>query len=274
MKKLGSHVSFSAPNYLVGATEEALSYGANAMMIYLGAPQNAKLTPKEKVNLKQYEEKYLKLMPKENILVHAPYIINPASKTKNIFAIDFLINEINLMNYMGLKLLVLHPGAYTEFTREEAKEALVVTLKEVISKTEDVTILLETMAGKGTELGSSLEELKEIIKIVNSPRVAICLDTCHLWDAGYNVNNFEDFVLYLEKIEILPLIKAIHINDSKNDLAAHKDRHENLNNGFIKLDTLKKFVNSSYFDDAIKVLETPYVDGKPVYKKEIELLNK
>lgn len=272
MLKLGSHVSFKSNKYLVGAVEEALSYESTAMMIYLGAPQNTRRAKKEDMCLEEYEKTFAKLMPKEHILVHAPYIINPASVEKWEFARDFLIQEISIMNYLGLKDIVLHPGAHTKFTREEGIATLINTLKEVLDSTQDVNILLETMAGKGTEIGITLEELKYIIDQVGSPRVLICLDTCHLWDAGYDVNNFDEFIKTLKDTGTLPLVQGIHINDSKNEKSAHKDRHANLNTGFIKTEALRKIVHCTEFKDIIKVLETPYVDGKAIYKEEIELL--
>ena len=272
MLKLGSHISFKAPNYLLGAAEEAISYNASAMMIYLGAPQNTRRANKELMKLKEYEEKYQDILPKDNILVHAPYIINPASVEKWEFARDFLIQEINIMNYLGLKDIVLHPGAHTKFTREEGISTLINTLKEVISNTKEVNILLETMAGKGTELGTTLEELKYIINQVGSSRIKICLDTCHLWDAGYDVNDVDNFMNELDKTDTLKHVQAIHINDSKNELGAHKDRHANLNDGHIKLNSLKRIVHHEKFNNIIKVLETPWVNEKPIYKEEIQLL--
>lgn len=272
MLKLGSHVSFSSPRYLAQAAEEAISYNANAMMIYLGAPQNTKRVEFEKMNLSEYESKYSKLVPKENILVHAPYIINPASVEKYQFAIDFLVKEIKMMNKLGLTKLVVHPGAHTQFSRNEALSTLIQTLKIVLQRTEGVSILLETMSGKGTEVGNDIPELVRVIKQVNNPRLGICLDTCHMWDAGYNVKDFDNFVSFLKECEAYPLVQAIHINDTKNEMGARKDRHENIGKGLIGKETLKTFVNSPEFDNIIKVLETPYVDEKPIYKQEIEIL--
>lgn len=274
MNKLGSHVRFTAKRYLASAAEEALSYNASAMMIYLGAPQNTRRALPEMLNLAEYEAKYQHLIPKANILVHAPYIINPASVEKYQFAIEFLVKEIQTMNYLGLKQIVLHPGAHTKFTREEGITTLVKSLKAVLAQTKDVEILLETMAGKGTELGVSFEELKTIIDQVNSPRIKICLDTCHMWDAGYDVNNVDKLIEELKKSQIYSLVAALHINDSKNLRSAHKDRHANLKTGYIKLEALRKLIRHPGFKDLIMVLETPYVEGKPIYKEELELLVK
>lgn len=273
MLKLGSHVSFKKPNYLSGAAEEALSYNANAFMIYLGAPQNARRTTKpEEMMLEKYKAQYSSLIPLENILVHAPYIINPASVEKWEFARDFLVNELKLMKYLGLEDIVLHPGAHTKFTREEGIQTLINTLKSVLELTDHGNILLETMAGKGTELGTTFEELKYIIDQVGSPRIKVCLDTCHIWDAGYDVNDYEGLINKLKETKLLKEIKALHINDSKNELGAHKDRHANLETGHIKLESLKKIIHGEEFKGLIKVLETPWVDGKAIYKEELELL--
>ena len=271
--KFGSHISFrNENNYLLGAVKEALSYNATALMIYLGAPQNSRRTAKEKLFLNEYEEQYQDLLPKENILVHAPYIVNPSSVEKHQFAIDFLINEIETMNYLGLKQLVLHPGAYTKFSREESLQVLIKSLKVILSKTNDVEIHLEIMAGKGTEVGTTFKELKYVIDNVASNRLGICLDTCHAWDAGYNVNDFDATIKELKNTQTLNLIKSLHINDSKNPLFAKKDRHANIGAGFINPETLKKFVHAKEFENLIKVLETPWIDGKPPYKDEIARL--
>lgn len=272
MIKIGSHVSFKSPNYLAGAAEEAISYGANSMMIYLGAPQNTKRVEFSEMKIKEYESLFSKQITRENILVHAPYIINPASVEKHQFAIDFLVKEINMMNKMGLTKLVLHPGAHTTFTRNESLAVLINSLKIIIKRTENVTILLETMSGKGSELGATLEELREIYEKVGSDRIGICLDTCHLWDAGYNINNFGNFIENLKTTKTLELVGAIHLNDSKNEMGSRKDRHENIGKGNISIQTIKNFVFANEFDSIIKVLETPYVDDKPIYKEEISLL--
>lgn len=273
MKKIGSHVSFSkTKKYLVGAAKEALSYDATAMMIYLGAPQNTKRAAKEDMFLEQYEKEYMHLIPKDSILVHAPYIINPSSIEKYQFAIDFLIKEIEIMNYLGLKQIVLHPGASTKFSREKSIETLVSSLKTILKKTNKVEILLETMSGKGTEIGYKFEELVDIIEKVESKRLRVCIDTCHMWDAGYDVNNVSQLIEQMKKTRLLSYVSAIHINDSKNPLGSRKDRHANLNTGHINTDALKELISLEYFDNMIKVLETPYFEKKPIYKQEIKEL--
>lgn len=272
MKKIGSHISFKAPNYLEGSAFESIENGANTMMIYLGAPQSANRVDESKYKLEEYMEKYSDKIKPEDIVIHAPYITNPANPEKSRFAIDFLIRDIERMNYIGAKHLVLHPGSHTKFSREESISELIKSLKEIFSKTKDVEISLETMAGKGTEIGTTIKELKYIVDQVNNERLNICLDTCHAWDAGIDVTNFPEMIKELKKYELFDLIKVIHVNDSKNQFGAAKDRHENIGKGFIGLEPLKKIVNSKEFDGVLMILETPWVDGKPIYDKEIKML--
>lgn len=275
MIKLGSHISFKSPNYLIGAVEEAISYNSNTFMIYLGAPQNTMRSSVEKYMYKEYIEKYSKIIPPQDIIVHAPYIVNPSNPEKSNFAIKFLIEEIERMNYIGCKYLVLHPGASLKFEKEIAIKTLVNSLKRILSKTKNVEIVLETMSGKGSEIGSTLEELKTIISEVNDNRLGICLDTCHIWDAGYDIkNNLDNFISKLKELDLLKLVKVIHLNDSKNDLSSRKDRHENIGKGFITFKSLQNFLYHPAFKNINVILETPWVDGKPIYKNEIEQLIK
>ena len=270
MLKLGSHTPFTAPDYLKGALDFSIANNANTMMIYLGAPQNSRRVDISKYKLEEFLEDG-RMDPKD-IVIHAPYIVNPASVEKHPFAIDFLIKDCERMNYIGAKYMVLHPGAHTKFDRDESIDVLVKSLKEILSKTKDVEILLETMAGKGTEIGITFEEMKLILDKVNNDRVGVCLDTCHVWEAGYDLKDFDGFIKQLNDNGLTKRIKVLHINDSKNEISAHKDRHENIGKGMIGTEALKKIVHCKEFENAIKVLETPYVDKKPIYKEEIELL--
>ncbi len=270
MIKLGSHTPFTAPDYLKSALNFSLSNDANTMMIYLGAPQNTRRIEISKYKLEEFIEDG-RMDPKD-IVIHAPYIVNPASVEKHEFAIEFLIKDCERMNYIGAKYMVLHPGAHTSFTREQGIDTLVKSLKEILSKTKDVEILLETMAGKGTEIGTTFEEMELILNKVNSPRLGVCLDTCHVWEAGYDIRDFGAFINELKKTSLLDKIKVLHINDSKNKLGAHKDRHENIGKGEIGFDAIQKIIHCKEFASVIKILETPYVDKKQIYKEEIALL--
>lgn len=274
MLKIGSHVKFAKPDYLLGSLTESLSNDANAMMIYLGAPQNAQRVDTSEYHLDEFiKASGNKILP-EDIVVHAPYIVNIASLDKFQFGIDLLVKDCERMNYFGGKFMVLHPGACTSFSRKDSCERLIKSLQEIFKHTKDVYILLETMSGKGTEIGHTFEELSFIIKEVNSPRLGLCLDTCHVWEAGYDiVNKWDEIIASLEQLDLLEKVKVIHVNDSKNPCGAKKDRHENIGKGHIGLQALKRIVHESKLAETIKILETPLVEGKSIYKEEIALLS-
>ncbi|MGP1451657.1 MAG: deoxyribonuclease IV [Metamycoplasmataceae bacterium] len=274
MIKLGSHISFKSPNYLVGSIEESLKNKANTAMIYLGAPQNTNRISIALYKYKEYKEKYSSLIKEEDIVVHAPYVVNPSNPEKSEFAVQFLVEEIERMNYINAKYLVLHPGAYTSYSPEIALKTLVISLKQILDKTKNVIICIETMSGKGTEVGINFEQMRYILNEVNNERIQICLDTCHVWDAGYNIQNYEEFKQEINKWNLLKHIKVIHLNDSKNQLASHKDRHENIGKGFIGLETLRKFVHDPDFDNIPIILETPVPSTGPIYDLEIQELLK
>ncbi|WP_420330594.1 deoxyribonuclease IV [Mycoplasma marinum] len=273
MIKLGAHVSFSkASGYLVGAGEAAKKMKANSMMIYLGPPQNTRRADTSLYGMEEYIEKYSEIVKPEDIVIHEPYIINPSSLDKAGFAEKILIEDSKRMNFIGANIMVVHPGASTKFDRQESLDRLVKTVVNVIAETKDVDICLETMAGKGTEVGITFEELSYVMKKINSPRAGICLDTCHIWDAGYDLNDLPSIIKMLEENEILDKIKVLHINDSKNPLGAHKDRHENIGKGYIGLEALKNIVHAKEFSGLPMILETPRIDKKDIYDKEIKML--
>ena len=274
---IGSHVGYKKDSGLVGSVKEALSYDANTFMFYTGAPQN---TIRSSIDLEKVKEAY-KLMQdngidKNNVIVHAPYIINLANgdESKFNFSCNFLSEELKRVNTLGMKYLVLHPGSHVGQGVDIGISNIIKALNEVLSNDErNVMILLETMAGKGSELGKTFEELKQIIDgIKKKERIGICLDTCHLNDAGYNLKNFDEVLESFDKIIGINKIKCIHINDSKNPLGSHKDRHENIGKGTIGLDNLINIINNSKLKDVPKILETPYIDGKAPYKEEIALI--
>ena len=276
---IGSHVGYKKDSGLVGSVKEALSYKANTFMFYTGAPQN---TVRSSIDIDNVKEAY-KLMEenninKNNVIVHAPYIINLANgdESKFNFSCNFLSEELKRVNTFGMKYLVLHPGSHVGLGVDEGISNIVKALNLVLSKDDsNVMILLETMAGKGSEVGRTFEELKRIIDGVSKKeRIGVCLDTCHLNDAGYDLNNFDDVLDEFDKIIGIDKIKCIHINDSKNALDSHKDRHENIGKGTIGLDTLIKVINNPNLKDVPKILETPYIDGIAPYKEEIELIRK
>ena len=276
---IGSHVNMSGSELLVGSVKSALSFGANTFMFYTGAPQNTLRKPVEELRVEEAK----KLMEENNIdvknlVVHAPYIINLGNlKDEEIFKLAkrVLKDEIFRTNYIGVKYLVLHPGAHLNFGIEAGLNRIVEGLNEVLdSDDSDVTILLETMSGKGSELGKTFEELKYIIDHTNKKeRLGVCLDTCHVFDGGYDIVNDLDGVLKsFDEIIGLELLKVIHVNDSKNVFGSHKDRHANIGEGNIGYDTLAKVVWHPLLKNKIKILETPYIDDKPPYKEEIARL--
>lgn len=274
MLYIGSHVSFTKSNQLVGSLKEALSYGANTFMFYTGAPQN---TNRCEIDSNLTEEA-IKIMEDNNIdiskvIVHAPYIINLCNPEKFDFSVTFLIEEVKRVSKLGIKYLVLHPGSHVGLGVEEGISNIVLGLKKVFESTDcDVTILLETMAGKGTEVGRTIEELDKIIKSVNNKKLGVCLDTCHLHDAGYDLEKFDEFLDRFDKLIGINKIGCIHINDSKNIIASHKDRHENIGFGNIGFDTLISVIYNDRLDNIPKILETPYVGEYPPYKYEIEMI--
>lgn len=279
---IGSHVSFNNKDQLLGAVKEAVSYGSNTFMFYTGAPQN---TRRGEINDFVTLEAY-KLMKENNIeldkvIVHAPYIVNLANPDNMEFSIDFLTNEVERCNLLGMKYLVLHPGSSVNVSREEGIANIIKGLNAILTNNNNICICLETMAGKGNELGRNFLELKEIIDGVNfKDSIGVCMDTCHLFDSGIDITDFDKVLDDFDKQIGLNYLKCIHINDSKNIFSSHKDRHENIGYGNIGFDILIKIIYNERIKNIPKILETPYVgktdDGQeriyPPYKYEIEMI--
>lgn len=275
---IGSHVSFTKDKQMLGSVLEALEYGANTFMFYTGAPQN---TNRKNIDSKLTELAH-NLMRNENInikdvIVHAPYIINLANDKNYQFNIDFLKEELERVSELGVDKLVLHPGSHVGLGVDKGIENIIASLNACLKEDTKVTICLETMAGKGTEIGRSFEEIKRIIDGVKySDKIAVCLDTCHINDAGYNLNNIDDVLQEFDNIIGLDKLKVLHINDSKNERGTKKDRHENFGYGTIGFDSLMKVIYHNKLKDVPKILETPYVDtpmGKLApYKIEIKMI--
>ena len=269
---IGSHVSFKKDTQLVGSVEEALSYGSTTFMFYTGAPQN---TVRNKIDDNLTLEAF-KIMGENNIdinnvIVHAPYIINMASD--NDFAVSFLKQEIKRVEQLHMTKLVLHPGSSVKLSEEEGINKIINNLNKVGKSS--VTILLETMAGQGSELGRSFEQIKKIIDGVDY-ELGVCLDTCHIHDAGYDISNFDKVLDEFDRIIGLKYLKCIHVNDSKNEISSHKDRHENIGYGYLGFDNLIKIIYHEKLKDVPKILETPYIktddDSYPPYKFEIDMI--
>ena len=242
MVKLGSHVSMSGKKMLLGSSEDAASYGANTFMIYTGAPQNTRRRPIEELNI-EAGQSHMKEHGMSDIIVHAPYIINIANTTKPAtfeLGVEFLTSEIERTESLGAKQIVLHPGAHVGAGVEKGTARIIEGLNEVLQKDQTVNIALETMAGKGTEIGRSFDEIARIIDGVHyNEKLTVCLDTCHIHDAGYDiVSDFDGVLTEFDKVIGLDRIQVIHVNDSKNERGASKDRHENIGFGHIGFDPL------------------------------------
>lgn len=279
---IGSHVSFGSEQ-LLGSVKEALSYQASTFMFYTGAPQN---TMRKKID-RHLTEEAKKIMKEngidiKNVICHAPYIINLANKKdleKWQFSINFLKQELERCDELGISYLVLHPGSAVGYPINEALQNIVDALNIVLETDFSCLILLETMAGKGTECGKNLDEIAYLIQNTHKP-IGVCLDTCHLNDAGYEMNEFSEFLdLFDQKIGI-EKIKCVHVNDSKNLLASHKDRHANIGYGTIGFENLLNICYNEKLKDVPKILETPYVGDSweskekkyPPYRFEIAML--
>lgn len=271
---IGSHVSFKKDDQLVGSVLETISYGANTFMFYTGAPQNTSRVP---IN-KELTDKAITLMKENNIniknvVVHAPYIINLANTNNFDFNVRFLKEELDRVESLGVDKLVLHPGSHVGIGVEQGIKNIIDSLNMCIKNDTNVTICLETMAGKGTELGRNFEEIKQIIDGVKlKNKLGVCMDTCHLNDAGYDLSNFDAILEKFDKIIGLDYLKVIHINDSKNEINTHKDRHDNIGIGKIGFDNLIKIIYHEKLKGIPKILETPYVEKHAPYKQEIEMI--
>lgn len=285
MTLLGSHVGMSGKDMLLNSVKEALSYGANTFMVYTGAPQNTRRKEISELNIPAARA----LMEEHNMhnfIVHAPYIINLANTVKPEtfeLATEFLAKEIERTAAMGAEVLVLHPGSHVGAGEEAGIAQIVKGLNDVLTADTPIFIALETMAGKGSEIGKTFEELKAIYDGCNYPeKLRVCFDTCHVNDAGYDiVNDYEGVMAEFDRILGLDQIAAFHMNDSKNPLGAHKDRHENFGKGYIGSDALMQIFMDSRFEQVPKILETPYIKdaenpkkSTPPYKKEIEEIRK
>ena len=279
---IGSHVSYKNNSQLLGSVKEALNYKANTFMFYTGAPQNTNRgVIEDSLTLEAYKLMKENNIDLEKIIVHAPYIVNLANFNNFDFSVSFLINEVERCSTLGVKYLVLHPGSAVNCSREEAINNISKGLNLILDNEYDVTILLETMAGKGNEIGRSFEELKSIIdKVKFKDKIGVCIDTCHLNDAGYDMSNFDSVLDLFDKIIGIEKIKCIHINDSKNNIDSHKDRHENIGFGTIGFDNLINIIYNKRLESVPKILETPYVTKDdnskereyPPYKYEIEMI--
>lgn len=274
---IGSHVGLKADEYFLGSVKEALSYGSNAFMIYTGAPQNTVRKSVQSLMIKEGRDALNEAgIPIEHVIVHAPYIINLGNTQKPEtyeLATSFLSKEIERVKAFGAKVIVLHPGAHVGAGSEVGINSIIRGLNTVLKGVEGISIALETMAGKGSECGRSFEEIKAIIDgVENKTCISVCLDTCHVHDAGYDVHDVDGLLDEFDRIIGLDYLSVVHINDSKNSRGAMKDRHENLGYGEIGFKTLHRYVTHPKLAHLPKILETPYVGDLPPYREEINML--
>ena len=273
----------SGKEMMLGSAKEAVSYGADTFMLYTGAPQNTKRKDISELNISLAWE-YMRAHGIEDFVVHAPYIINLANSVNPAtyeIAVEFLALEIERTVAMGSHVLILHPGAHVGAGVDAGIDRIAGGLNEVLTDRQDCYIALETMAGKGSEIGRSFEELAAIYdKVVHNDKLRVCMDTCHLNDAGYDiVNDFDGVIDRFDQLVGKDQIALLHINDSKNARGAGKDRHANIGEGTIGTKALRYIVHHPDFMHLPKILETPYIPspedpGKtvPPYKEEIAML--
>ena len=283
--KLGSHVGMSGKEMLLGSAKEAVSYGADTFMFYTGAPQNTRRKSISELNIDAAWD-YLSQHQIEEIIVHAPYIINLGNSVKPEtfeLAVQFLQLEIERTAACKSQTLILHPGAHVGAGTEAGIAQIIKGLNEVLTADTPCNIALETMAGKGSEIGRSFEELAQIYDgVIHSDKLRVCFDTCHTSDSGYDI--IHDFDGVIEKFDRLigkDQIAVFHVNDCKNPSGATKDRHANIGFGEIGFDALSYIVHHPDFTDVPKILETPYIPSPTKekksyapYKYEMEMLRR
>ncbi len=284
MLKLGSHVGMKGKEMFLGSAKEAFSYGANTFMVFTGAPQNTKRKPTGELNI----DAALAYMAEHHItepVIHAPYIINLGNSVNTEtfrLAVDFLSMDVERTAAMGSHTLVLHPGAHVGAGSEAGIRKIAEGLNEILTKDTPCHIALETMAGKGSEIGRSFEELAAIFdQVGHNDKLRVCLDTCHMHDSGYDIiHDFDGILAKLDRLIGIDKVAVLHINDSKNPCGAGKDRHANIGDGYIGFEALHRIVHHPAFEDIPKILETPYRPGSedpskllPPYKEEIARLS-
>lgn len=258
MFKIGCHLSTAKGFYNMG--KDALSINANTFQFFTRNPRGGKAKDIDVEDIK----KLLNLMKENNfgkILAHAPYTLNAASKDEGTrsFAIDMIKDDLRRMEYLPGNLYNFHPGSHVKQGVDVGIRHIIDALNESLKESQTTTVLLETMAGKGTEIGRNFEEIKAIIEGVElKSHLGVCLDTCHVYDAGYDiVNNLDNVLDEFDRIIGLDRLKAIHLNDSKNPYNSHKDRHETIGNGYIGMDAIVNIINNPRLREIPFFLETP-----------------
>lgn len=277
---IGSHVKFNNSKQLLGSVMEAVSYNANTFMFYTGSTQStSRCMINDELTYEAFKLMLENNINSDNVIVHAPYIVNLANRAdeeKYNFYLNFFSEELNRVKKLGFNKIVLHPGSAVNCSREEGLNNIVYGLNKVFDNTLDTIVLLEFMAGKGNELGTSIDELKYIIDgIKNKDRIGVCLDSCHMNDAGVDISKLDEFLDEFDKKIGIDKIKCFHLNDSKNQIGSHKDRHDNIGYGTIGFDNLINITTNKRLEGIPFILETPYINRNskeefPPYKYEIE----
>lgn len=272
---IGSHTNFNSEEQLVSCVNQSIEYGSNAFMFYTGSNQS---TLRSKINNEKTKEAF-ELMKKNNIdyknvVVHAPFIINLANNSderKYNFYIGFLRSEIQRCIDLGIRKLVLHPGSRVSIERRTALDNIINGINHAIKDFDDFDLILEYMSGKGTEVGSNIDDFVYILSNIEKKNmVSVCIDTCHLNDSGVDLNNFDEFLSEFDLKIGIDKIHVIHVNDSNNIIGSHKDRHANIGYGTIGFNTLLNIVYNDRLKNVPKILETPFYNDKPPYKYEID----
>ena len=277
---IGSHVKFNNSKQLLGSVIEAVSYNANTFMFYTGSTQStSRCMINDELTYEAFKLMLENNINSDNVIVHAPYIVNLANRAdeeKYNFYLNFFSEELNRVKKLGFNKIVLHPGSAVNCSREEGLNNIIYGLNKVFDNTLDTVVLLEFMAGKGNELGTSIDELKYIIDgIKNKDRIGVCLDSCHMNDAGVDISKLDEFLDEFDNKIGIDKIKCFHLNDSKNQIGSHKDRHDNIGYGTIGFDNLINITTNKRLEDIPFILETPYINRNskeefPPYKYEIE----
>lgn len=271
MFKIGCHLS--ASKGYTHMIKEALEIGGNTFQFFTRNPRGGTVKEIDEKDIEKY-----KIIAKENnvevILAHAPYTINICSADENIrrFGIDTMKDDLRRLELVGNSMYNFHPGSHIGQGIEVGINLIINALNEIITSEQRTIVLLETMAGKGSEVGSRFEEIRKIIDGVTvKEKIGVCLDTCHVYDAGYDVvNNLDEVLEEFDKVIGIEKLKAIHINDSKNPFSSHKDRHEKIGDGSLGVEAFERIINNKYLEEIPFYLETPNeLDG---YAKEIKML--
>ncbi|MFD1455774.1 deoxyribonuclease IV [Levilactobacillus lanxiensis] len=261
---IGSHVSMKGKDMLLGSAQEAASFGENVFMIYTGAPQNTRRKPIDELNI-DAGKAYMADHQQRAVVVHAPYVVNLGNTTKPQnygFAVEFLTAEVHRAAALGATQIVLHPGAHVGAGPDAAIAQIAQGLDEILAAaTEPVQIALETMAGKGTEVGRTFEQLAAIMDATShNDRLSVCFDTCHTSDAGYDIaGDFNGVLDEFDHVIGLDKLKVIHLNDSKNPQGSHKDRHTNIGYGTLGFDVLNGVAHHPQLTTVPKIMETPVI---------------